>query len=440
MKLSDLNNKKIAFLGLGIENVSLVKFLLSKKIKADFTICDQRSKTQLQLRYTGFSKNKKIKWQLGKNYDSNLESFDIIIRSPGYPLFTKNILKAKKAGTKITSPIKLFFSISPTKNIIGVTGTKGKGTTASLIHFILKSAGKDSYIGGNIGIPVFDFFKKLKKNSWVVLELSSFHLEDLDVSPKISVITNFYKEHLAPADTYNPNFHKSLAGYWKSKLNIAKLLDKKNITIVNKSLKKKIQGKKLNSKIIYFSKSNLPSKLVGEHNKENIDAAIKVAKLIGIKEKNIADSVTKFKGLEHRLEFVKKTKQVKFFNDSFATTEESAITAIESFNQPIILLAGGADKGADFKKLVKKIKNKVKYVVLFDGDATPKLKKALLSINYSKTSLKTVHNMKQAVKTSFLASKPNDIILLSPACASFGMFKNYKERGKLFKKEVKLLK
>jgi UDP-N-acetylmuramoylalanine--D-glutamate ligase len=425
--LNRIKNKKIAILGYGIENQALVQFLLSKKIKCNITICDARLIKDKKI--------KNVKWQLGKNYDKNLDKFDIISRVAGYPLFTPQIKKAKKKGVEISSPSKLFFEICPTKNIIGVTGTKGKGTVSGLIYEILKLAKKQVYWGGNIGIPMFSLINKIKKNDWVVLELSSFQLEDMKISPHIAVLNNFTREHLAPADPLNPNYHKTMANYWRAKANIFKWQKKGDLLIVNRKLKNKIKNHK--SKIITFKKSNLESQLVGEHNKENIAAAQVVSELVGIKPEIIKKAVQNFKGLEHRIEFVAQKKGIKYYNDSFATTPEASITALESFTAPIILLAGGAEKKSDFKILARVIKKQAKFVVLLNGKTTPRIKKELTKIGYHNTKL--VHNTKEAFRIINTKTQKGDVVLLSPACASFGMFRNYKERGKLFKQEVKKL-
>ncbi|MBI4812562.1 UDP-N-acetylmuramoyl-L-alanine--D-glutamate ligase [Candidatus Falkowbacteria bacterium] len=458
-ELRKLKNKKIAMLGLGMENYALVKYLLKKKIKCEITICDARSKEELEERFKKLEK--RASWKLGKNYDKNLSRYDIIFRSPGYP---PHFLKAKsyKLKADLSSPMKLFFNLCPTKNIIGVTGTKGKGTTATLIYEILKKAEKRVWLGGNIGVAPFEFLDKIKKNDWVVLELSSFQLENMDVSPCIAVITNFYKEHLSPADPNNPNYHKTIADYWKAKTNIFKWQGRGDYIIVNSKFKipnkppftPPFKGGR--GRFIYFTKSELPSKLIGEHNKENIAAAVAVAKIVGVKDKIIKKAVAGFKGLEHRLELAKTIKVpldkggqggfIHFYNDSFATTPESAITALRSFNAPIILLAGGADKGANFKNLAREIYpgkysggavfTRVKNVMLLNGKATLRIKKELLKIKYPQDKIKLVFSMKEAVREAKRNAIAGDVVLLSPACASFGMFRNYKERGKLFKKEV----
>lgn len=458
VNLRELKNKKIAFLGLGIENYALIKFLFGKKIKADFTICDFRSKEQLGEKYKELNKavetprlkvGASLQWKLGKSFNQGLGQFDILFRSPGWPLDCPGVREAlqtpltplvRGAGrTLLYSPIRLFFDLCPSKNIIGVSGTKGKGTTASLIYAILKAAGRRVWLGGNIGTAPFSFINKIKPSDWVALELSSFQLEDLTVSPKVAVITNFYPEHLSSADPHNPNFHQTLSAYWQAKLNIIKRQKKGDLAIINKKLENR-NLKFGKAKKVFFTKSNLPTSLPGEHNKENIAAAEAVARFIRIKPAVITEAVSRFKGLEHRLESVRVLRGVKYYNDSFATTPEAAITALRSFSEPIALLAGGAEKKSNFRRLAKEIKKRVKFVVLLKGKATPRLKKELLKIGYAGKLIKEINNIKAAVSLASRQAQAGEIVLLSTACASFGMFKNYKERGRLFKKAVKKLK
>ncbi len=433
MKLNDLTNKKIAFLGLGVENYALLQFLLKKKIVCRITIYEKKQKNDIK-QYPELSKFKNITWIFGAYYAKNLSGFDIIFRSPGSLAHKDRGVNLGRAA--LTSAMNLFFDLCPTKNIIGVTGTKGKGTTASLIYAILKTAGKRAYLGGNIGTAPFEFLPKIKPSDFVVLELSSFQLEDITKSPPIAVLTNFYAEHLAPADPFNPNYHHNLAEYLKAKLNITHWQKKNDWLVINQKLKSRNKQQTTNN-IIYFTKSNLPSKLVGEHNKENIAAAAAVAKILKIKPAVIARAVKNFPGLEHRLEFVRERRGVKYFDDSFATTPESAIIALKSFNAPIILLAGGAEKNSNFKQLAKTIKQRAKFVCLLNGRATPRLKRELNKVNF--THHQIFNNLAAAVKTATRQAAPGDIVLLSTGCASFGMFANYKERGKLFKQEVKKL-
>lgn len=415
--LQKLNGKKIALLGLGLDNQAVLKLLKEQKIKAAITVKDARQDPQ------GFNKN--------------LYKFDILFRSPGWPLFCPGITEARKKGkTEIINPLSLFLKLCPTKNIIGVTGTKGKGTTATLIYQILKNAKKKVWLGGNIGLSPLSFLNKIKPTDYVVLELSSFQLEDLASAPKIAVITNLYKEHLAPADLHNPNYHHSFNKYWQAKLNIAKKPGN-HYLIANESLKNKLSREKLARKLIFFTASDTASRLVGDYNKKNIAAALAVARVLKIKEASAKKTIANFKNLEHRLELVTEIKQVKYFDNSFSTTPESTCLDLDSFSAPIIQIAGGADKGANFKNLAKKIKAKVKFLILLPGQGTIKIKKELKAVKFSPEKIKEVADMKEAVKIAKQKAAAGDIVLLSTACASFGIFKNYKERGNLFKQYVR---
>jgi UDP-N-acetylmuramoylalanine--D-glutamate ligase len=518
----NLQNKKIAALGLGVENLALVKFLIKntsprpllgkergarKNIEErdlHITVCDPKSAAELGDRFIEIKqlarKNKlpEINLMTGKNYDAHLADFDIVFRSPGYPLFNPNLAKAKKAGVKITSAMELFFEICQTKNIIGVTGSKGKGTVSSLIYEILTTPSpslkrRGVFLGGNIGTAPFEFIDKIKPNDFVVLELSSFQLEDLQVSPHIAVVTNLFKEHLASADPNNPNYHQTMKSYWLAKANIFTHQKKNDWIVANGSLEEKIlsfchseprarnllqsmsdveifsknkfrsaqdvsrslaaaRDDKKNravceNKIVFYDKSDLKSNLIGEHNKENIAAAIAVAKILKIKPETIKKAVKKFRGLPHRTEFVAEIDGVRYFDDSFATVPDVSVIALKAVTQNsptpsnspsgrgrVILLAGGADKGSNFKNFAREIKKRVKILILFKGKGTERLKKELRVTGYE---LRVVDNMKDAVVLAKKNSNPGDIVLLSAGCASFGCFKNYKERGDQFKSEVK---
>lgn len=444
MKLTDLKKKKIAILGLGVENYFLVKYLLKKKIDCELTICDLRTKEQLGDKYLEFSKLG-VRWKLGAEFNQNLGVFDILFRSPGWPIACPGIQQAVKLKIKnyelriedfVYSAMRLFFDLCPTKNIIGVTGTKGKGTTSSLIVVILKMAKKRSWLGGNIGVAPFEFIDKIKKDDWVVLELSSFQLEDLHKSPHIAVMTNFSAEHLSPADPNNPNYHKTIGDYWHAKHNIFTHQKAKDVFVVNKNLRLRIANCELHNKIAYFEKSDLSSRLVGEHNKENIAAAVEVAKILKIDNGDVLQAVKNFKGLEHRIEKVAENKGVAYYDDSFATIPDSAIIALKSFKKPILLLAGGADKGADFREFAKEIKKRVKFLILFHGFGSERIIIELEKVKYPTDNYVVVNDMKKAIALADEKAMTGDIVLLSPGCASFGVFKNYKERGDLFKKEV----
>lgn len=441
MNLNRLQKKNICILGLGVENYHLVKYLLVQKIECNFIICDARSRETLGDKYDELARKQNIFWQLGKGYNENLWVGDVLFRSPGWPIVCPGIREALRYGSLLYSPMRLFLDICQTKNIIGVTGTKGKGTTSSLIFEILRAAKKKVWLGGNIGVAPFSFVNKIKKNDWVVLELSSFQLEDCARSPRLAVMTNFYPEHLAPADPNNPNFHASLPAYWRAKANIFTHQKKGDWLIANKQTERRVMaelGKGTRSQVFFYDKSDLSSNLPGEHNQENIAAAEIIADIVGIKTDIVARAVSSFRGLPHRIELIGEKKGVRFYDDSFATTPEATLTAIKAFDQPKIIFLGGAEKNSDFSRLAEAVATRsVKFVVLLDGKATQRIKKRLISAGFPTKKMKLARDIESAVKTAVGQSVSGDVVLLSTACASFGMFKNYKERGESFTKEVR---
>ncbi len=431
MNITDLKKEQIILVGLGSENYALIDYLKTKNFRRPLTIISFSSRLESEKIYPKLKKWKNITWIKGQPNFKQLKKYSLIIKSPGAFFSPSLRQQLKKNNIKIISPIQLFLDFCPSKNIIGVTGTKGKGTTTSLINAILHQAKKRVWLGGNIGVAPFTFIKKIKKTDWVILELSSFQLEDITTSPHIAVMTNFSKEHLIPADNNNPNYHPSLAHYWQAKFNLIRFQNKNDVAIINQKLKTNI-GKKINSKKIFFTSSNVPTTLPGNHNKENIAAAIAVAQTINIPEKIIKQAVAVFKGLPYRLQKVAEKNGLEYYNDSFATTPEATITALKAFNEPVILIAGGADKGSDFTALAKTIKQKVKFLVLFKGRALTKIQKSLKENGYPTNNIKIADTMKKAIEQAQSAGEKGNIILLSPACASFGLFKNYKDRGDQF--------
>lgn len=430
MAITSKNNlKKIGFIGFGLENQALLAWFKKHHTPAEYTICDAR--LDLKKNYPGVS------WRLGKNYLKDLDDFQIVYRSPGCPLAIPAIKTARRKGTIISSAMNLFFELAPTQNIIGVSGSKGKGTTASLIYKLLKNDQRQVFLGGNIGIAPFTFLDKLNSSSWVVLELSSFQLEDLTVSPRYAILTNLFHEHLKPADPNNPNYHKNFASYRQAKLNIATHSQNKYL-IANGKLTKRLSLEKINGQIIPFGRCTWPSRLAGKFNQENVAAVETLSKVLKIKESIARLTVKNFIGLPHRLELAGIKNGVHYYDNSFSTTPESTIADLESFPGTIILL-GGADKGANFKKLATVVAKQASFAIIFTGQAATRLHRELERAGFKKSLIKTATSMEQAIHLAAQTARPGDTVLLSTACASFGLFKNYKERGDLFKKYVTTL-
>lgn len=462
-----------AVLGLGIENLALVKYLLTRGEKV--TVCDSRDQTVLGNRYYEL-KDGGVDFRLGPDYLQRLTDFTEVFRSPGLPLFHPAIQRARAAGVRITSAMRLFVDVCPCP-IIGVTGTKGKGTTSSLIYRILELSqaqkGHRAFLGGNIGIAPFGFIEELGADDLVVLELSSFQLEDFEKSVDIAVITNITEDHLAPADPVNPNYHRSRADYIQAKANLFRHQDSGGVTILNmadptsRELQALVQGQLLTYgdrpqpqgawyadenevRAIWWNLNGLSERLIssesiqvrGEHNLLNISAAALASRTAGADIESIREGITGYRGLEHRLEYVGTVNQIQFFDDSFATAPDPTMVAIRAFTEPIVLIAGGADKGADFSQLAEEILGGNVTAVILIGVTGPLIGAQIqASAERSGRPLPELvygcQNMTEIVATAFRKAPPGGVVLLSTACASFGMFRNYKERGDLFKNEVR---
>ena len=366
----------------------------------------------------------------------DLSGFDVLVRSPGVYRFRKEIAEAEKKGTVVTSKMKIFFDVCRGK-IIGVTGTKGKGTTATLIYEILKAAGTKVFLAGNIGTGIFAEIEKIDEETWVVLELSSFQLIDLEKSPAIAVVLMVTREH--------QDWHKDEEEYVLAKANIVKFQQKENWAVVNKDYPNSVRiGEMAEGIVMWITKNDLEGidknevRLRGEHNLENIVAAAAAARIAGAEEETIRQTVSDFKGLVHRLEEVAKVKGVSYFDDSFSTTPETTIAAINAFSEPVILIAGGSEKGSDFSELgrvISETKN-IKAIILI-GLMADRIEKSIE--NKKIKILKGAKNMREIFEMVKREAAEGDVVLLSPACASFDMFKNYKERGEEFKGEVRKL-
>ncbi len=467
--LQYIDNRSIGILGCSTEGIATAKFLLKEKIP--FAMLDQKYKAELGGEYEKF-KRLGVTFHLGNDYLAHMDRYQLLFRTPGMPLWLPHLYDAKKKGCEITSHIKLFFSLAPFP-IIGVSGTKGKGTTATLIGTILTKAGLSAPVGGNIGTPPLDFLLARKTPAYAVLELSSFQLEDLSQSPQVAVVLMITQEHLDSASSANPNYHKNLAAYHKAKAHIVKFQKKNDLAIFNAdypvslnlsnqtpaqtyffSTKKQVRGAylveysassrqdiiislgKKKEKLSHMETALLP----GRHNRENMMAAAVTARLLGVHPRVIGRELLSFRGLPNRLEKIKEIRGVSYINDSFSSTPETTIAAIQAYRQPIVLIAGGSEKGSNYSYLGRAIGNSTVKCVILIGDMAKKIRNAITSGGtYKGNILLGPNTMENMVALAQKQVQEGDIVLLSPGCASFDLFKNYKERGELFRNAVDAL-
>ena len=462
---------KIAVIGFGVEGQAMLKYLVDNGY-VDVTVCDKQVRLKDKM-------PKGVSVRLGEHYLNGLEEFDVIFRSPGVPHHHPEIVMARTMGKEVTSPTQFFLDHCPC-TVVGVTGTKGKGTTSTLIYDILKAGfgrGKKArkvYLGGNIGNPPIEFLDDLKGDDVVVLELSCFQLGDLKKSPAIAVLLNTTMDHL--------DYYPDVDEYMRAKELILSHQDKNDLAVLNKDYEyvkyyKPLvkgalsfvspKGEKLKDgcfvdrgKIMYAvggktSKVCLVKDiaLIGSHNLENVCPAVVVGREFEVKASIIKKAIKRFKGLPHRIEFVKKVKGVSFYNDSFSTNPFTSMAAVDSFDKPTCLIAGGYDKGLKYDEWAMKILTRasLESVVLM-GDTAKKMVKALdkardrLGRAGSKDGLEATptkiierKDLKSSIEAALKMSKRGGVVVMSPAAASFDQFKNYKERGEKFIKLVKKL-
>ena len=453
--LEEFNNylkfKKVAIIGLGVSNLPLLNYMYEKNAKG--TVFDEKEEKDIEKNILEKLKKYKFDYFFGKNCFENLKGFDIIFRSPSFLPTRKELVEEEKRGAIITSEIEMLMKLTPA-TIIGVTGSDGKTTTTSLIYSILKNAGYNTYLGGNIGIPLFTKLNEMKPNDIVVLELSSFQLMGMDVSPHIGVITNITPNHL--------NIHKDYEEYINAKKNIFKYQNKDDYIILNydNDITRNC-AKEAKSKVIFFSgKEKLENGFIvdnkiikkcedgirthildckdvllrGEHNFENIATAIAATSSLVDIDKSI-DTIKEFKAVEHRLEYVRTIDDVKWYNDSVSSSPTRTIAGLKSFDEDIVLIAGGYDKNLDYTPIAKPILKKVKTLILL-GQTSGKIFDAVKEEEEKENKnidIFMVNTLEEAVNLARKQAKVGEIVLFSPASASFDMFKNFADRGNKFK-------
>jgi UDP-N-acetylmuramoylalanine--D-glutamate ligase len=462
----NLNQKNVLVVGLGMTGLASARFLHHRG--AAVTVTDMapeegRAASVLELHQLG------IRTELGGHCRETFESSDLIVLSPGVPHTHDFLSGARQKGTPVIGEIELA-SRFVREPIIAITGTNGKTTTTSLLASMLVQCGKRVFVGGNIGNPLIGYVDREEKVDWVVLEISSFQLDTIETfRPDIGILLNITADHL---DRY-----ADMAGYAASKGRIFQNQSCEDIAIINGAdpwalsetsrihSRKWVfngsstleEGARIRGNDLTFAFTSCPhrkasfpcvqpalssvklnlgeSRLYGKHNRENICAAVMAAFAAGGNVQDIQIALNQFKGLSHRIEFVETLNGVTYVDDSKATNVDAVYRALDSFQDPVVLIMGGRDKGGDYRILEEKIKNHVKHLILL-GEASPIIAKALGDL----VPTERVFSMREAVIKSHRVASSGDVVLLSPACASFDMFVSYVHRGDVFQSEVKKLR
>lgn len=448
MNLDLFEEHRTALVGFGVENQALGRILSAHNIP--FAVCDARS---VEKEWTEDWPCVET-WHTGPTYLDELTAYDLLVRTPGISPLHPRLQQAAAHGVPITTQMQLFFAACPCP-IIGVTGTKGKGTTTMLLAALLKKGlSRRIHVGGNMGQPPISLLNSMRSEDLALLEMSSFQLQDLSHSPHIALVLSITQDHL--------DYHASREEYVTAKRNITAHQRPEDLLISHAdcatshtfkdyspaqhwsfSTRAAVEtGAWVTDQRIWMRLPGEPPvgichrdtlHLPGAHNLENACAAVAVAAALGIKPTSIARTLSEFRGLPHRLEHLGQRNEIDYYNDSLATTPDAAIAAVRALDQPIVLIAGGASKKGHFSQLAQAITNAPVRGVLLLGEEGPRLREALAESGYSGRHQQCM-SMEDAVAIAMEWARSGDAILLSPACASFGMFTDYRERGECFKK------
>ena len=448
-----IKGKNVAVVGIGVSNIPLIEFLID--LGAKVTAFDKKNIEKLKEVVDKYQ-CKGVKFELGEEYLSNLHGFDVIFKTPSMRIDGKELTIAKNEGAYITSEMEEFVRYCPAK-VYGITGSDGKTTTTSLVYSILSAAGFKTWVGGNIGTPLFTKIEEISPEDKVVLELSSFQLMTMDTSPEVALITNLSPNHL--------DMHKDLKEYIDSKKNIFKYQNKHNLLVLNEDndVTRNIKGEE-KGRLYTFSRNNVIKDgayykdgdlfakgkkvcnksevlLKGMYNIENLLAAFALI-ADDVDVKYMREVATTFKGVEHRNEFVRNYRDVEYYNNSIASSPTRTLAGIKAFEKPVVLIAGGRDKKVPFDPLAYEGYPYIKSLILL-GEAKDQIKKVFNKLKSEKgidIDVHIVNTLEEAVNKAVEISVSGDIVTLAPACTSFDMFENFEVRGNKFKEVVKNLK
>jgi UDP-N-acetylmuramoylalanine--D-glutamate ligase len=447
-----IKHKNVAVVGIGVSNIPLIHFLLS--LEADVSAFDKKSEEVLGQTAIDF-KSKGVKLILGENYLDNLSGFDVIFKTPSMRSDSKALIEAKLKGAYITSEMEEFLKYCPCK-VYGITGSDGKTTTTTIVYNMLKEQGFKTWVGGNIGFPLFANIEEIEIDHRVVLELSSFQLMTMENSPQVSLVTNLSPNHL--------DMHKDMEEYIDCKKNIFKHQEANDLLILNKdnditrSFESEAKGnvvffttKSILSNGAYYSDNGLYVNeqkvcnkdeilINGMHNVENfLGAFCCVAGEVSVE--NMKKIATTFTGVEHRCEFVRELDGVKYYNGSIASSPTRTVADLKSFEKPVVLIAGGYDKNLPFDVLAEEGYSNIKGLILI-GNTKYKIKEAFEKVLKDKPvniPIILTDSLENAVLKAREISLVGDVVTLSPACASFDMFVNFEVRGNTYKEIVNSL-
>jgi len=461
----DFKGKRATIIGLAREGTALARFLAERG--AIVTVSDQKKEEELKENIAEL-KGLPISFVLGGHPGEILDRVNVLFLSPGVPRDAPIVVAAEEKSIPISSETKLFTELCPAP-IIGITGSSGKTTTVSLVGQMLKASGFRTWVGGNIGQPLIGHLREIEPTDKVVMELSSFQLEIMEWSPPIAAILNITPNHL--------DRHPSMEAYTQTKLNILRFQRPGNIAILGHDLISNIQYPipNIQSRFLTFSLNEEVGqgaflrdgeiilrlenaeqricsadeiKLLGRHNLENVLAACAIAAVAGASRQALAYVATTFEGVEHRLELVREMGEapaVRYYNDSIATSPERTVAALRSFDQPIVLLAGGRDKHLPWDEMARLTLEKVRCLVLF-GEAAPIIEEAIrvsgVGFRVSRDLEEFVHRcqtLDEAVEAAAREAQPGDVVLLAPGGTSFDAFRDFAERGERFRELVKAL-
>ena len=449
----NLSNKNVMVVGTGISGIGAVNLL--NRAGACVILYDSNvklNKSDIEKKLDG----SRAQIIIGKLDDDIVENTDLLVISPGVPIDSELVLKFKECNVPVWGEIELAFNFDKGR-VVAITGTNGKTTTTALVGEIVKAYEAQTFVVGNIGNPYTKEVLRTSEKSYTVAEISSFQLESVHkFHPVVSAILNITPDHL--------NRHHTMECYAHTKEMISYNQNRKDVCVLNydDEILREF-GKQCSAEVVWFGRINKPDigafmdgemikytdgmtqtdilnvkdmNLIGTHNYENVMAAICITKALGIPDETIVSVIKGFKAVEHRIEYVATKNGVMYYNDSKGTNPEAAVKAIEAMSRPTILIGGGYDKGSEFDLYVKAFKGRVKKLVLL-GQTSDKI--ADTAAKYGFTDIIKADSLKEVVDICAKEAQPGDAVLLSPACASWGMFDNYEQRGRMFKEYVNAL-